>query len=78
MTSETAGWFISVQPDVMHGERCFAGTRVRAKALFDLLARGRSLDYFLDAFPTVNCEQAVAALEAGHQHLIERATRPAA
>jgi uncharacterized protein (DUF433 family) len=33
------------------------------KSLFDYLARGRSLDYFLEEFPSVKREQAVQVLE---------------
>ncbi len=41
----------------------FAGTRVPVQSLIDYLKRGRSLDEFLDDFPTVSKEKAVAALE---------------
>ena len=41
----------------------FRGTRVPVKNLLDYLAAGDSLDQFLDDFPTVKREQAVAALE---------------
>jgi uncharacterized protein (DUF433 family) len=41
--------------------------------LIDYLERGHSLDEFLDAFPSVSREQAVAALEAAHEVLVARA-----
>jgi uncharacterized protein (DUF433 family) len=37
--------------------------------LIDYLERNHSPDEFLDAFPTVSREQAVAALEAAHEAL---------
>ena len=44
----------------------FAGTRVPLKNLIDSLEAGDSLDEFLDDFPSVTRDQAVAAL-ARHQ-----------
>ena len=41
----------------------FVGTRVPFRNLIDYLERNHSLDEFLDSFPTVSREQAVAALE---------------
>jgi uncharacterized protein (DUF433 family) len=60
-------------PDVLGGTPVFQGTRVPWRNLIDYLERGHSLDEFLDAFPTVTREQAVAALEAAHEALISRA-----
>lgn len=53
---------ILVDPDIQGGTPCFAGTRVPVKSLFDALSRGRSLDYFLEQFPSVCREQAQAVL----------------
>jgi uncharacterized protein (DUF433 family) len=50
-------------PDVMAGLPVFRGTRVPARALLDYLAAGDSLDTFLDDFPSVRREQAIALLE---------------
>jgi uncharacterized protein (DUF433 family) len=50
-------------PEIMHGEPVFVGTRVPVYNLFDYLEAGDSLDEFLDEFPSVTREQAVAALE---------------
>lgn len=50
-------------PEVMSGEPCFASTRVPVRNLWDALAAGESLDEFLDGFPTVRREQALAVLE---------------
>jgi uncharacterized protein (DUF433 family) len=56
---------IKIDPDIQGGTPCFAGTRVPVKSLFDALARGRSLDYFLQQFPSATREQVVAVLELG-------------
>ena len=50
-------------PDILGGTPVFVGTRVPAKTLFDYLEAGDSLEVFLDEFPSVSREQAVAALE---------------
>jgi uncharacterized protein (DUF433 family) len=53
----------SCDPEVLGGALVFAGTRVPVRSLFDHLEGGDSLDDFLEGFPTVSREQAVAALE---------------
>lgn len=53
---------VSRSPDVMSGALVFRGTRVLVKTLLDHLAAGDSIDEFLDQFPTVKREQAVALL----------------
>lgn len=53
---------VSVSPDIMSGAPVFRGTRVPVKNLLDYLAAGDSLDEFLDQFPTVKREQAVALI----------------
>ena len=57
---------IQIDSEIQGGTPCFAGTRVPVKSLFDSLAHGRSLDYFLRQFPTVTREQAIEVIiEAG-------------
>ena len=48
----------------------FVGTRVPVQALIDYIEGGHSLNDFLDNFPTVTREIAVAALEQAKAHLI--------
>ncbi|MEJ7709841.1 MAG: DUF433 domain-containing protein [Pyrinomonadaceae bacterium] len=54
---------IETSPDILGGTPVFKGTRVPVTALFDYLAAGDPLERFLDHFPTVRREQAVALLE---------------
>jgi uncharacterized protein (DUF433 family) len=56
-------------PEILGGTPVFVGTRVPVQYLFDYLAAGDSLDVFLEAFPTVSREQAVAALELASEIL---------
>ncbi|HYN08487.1 MAG TPA: DUF433 domain-containing protein [Vicinamibacterales bacterium] len=58
---------IHKDPNILGGTPVFVGTRVPFRNLIDYLERGRSLDEFLDSFPTVSREQAIAALEAAHE-----------
>jgi len=54
---------VQVDPEILGGTPVFRGTRVPVKNLLDYLAAGDTLDQFLDDFPTVERQQAVAALE---------------
>ena len=54
---------IVMDPQVLGGKPVFKGTRVPASTLFSHLERGLSLDEFLNDFPTVRKEDAVAVLE---------------
>ena len=56
-------------PQVLGGTLVFVGTRVPVKNLFDYLEAGDSLDKFLESFPSVTREQAVAALELAREAL---------
>jgi uncharacterized protein (DUF433 family) len=55
---------INIDPEIMSGTPVFAGTRVPIEALIQNLAAGVSLDEFLDNFPTVTREQALAILDS--------------
>ena len=50
-------------PDILGGTPVFRGTRVPIQTLFDYLEGGETLEDFLQGFPTVTRESAVAALE---------------
>ena len=54
---------ISRDPEVMNGALVFAGTRVPVEILIQHFVAGDSLDKFLDDFPTVSREQAIAYLK---------------
>lgn len=54
---------IKIDPEIMHGTPCFSGTRVPVSFLFDFLAEGQAIDYFLYQYPTVMREQVQAVLE---------------
>jgi len=56
-------------PEIMSGALRFTGTRVPVKNLHDYLAGCSSLENFLEDFPTVSRERAVAVLESAHESL---------
>lgn len=64
---------ITRDPDVMGGELVFAGTRVPVSGLFNYLEAGESLEEFLDGYPSVQREQAVAVLALAKQTLLTSA-----
>lgn len=64
---------IHSDPEILGGTPVFIGTRVPLRNLIDYLERGYDLDEFIDDFPSVSREQAVAALEAASEVLLARA-----
>jgi uncharacterized protein (DUF433 family) len=63
--------YISVNPGRMHGEPCFTGSRVPIQHLFDHLRAGDPLSEFLEGFPSVSRQQAVAVIDLASRGLIE-------
>lgn len=64
---------IQSDPEILGGTPVFAGTRVPVQNLIDYLEAGETLDTFLDAFPSVSREQAIAVLELAREVLVSRA-----
>ena len=60
-------------PDILGGTPVFVGTRVPVHTLLDYLEAGDSLNDFLEDFPSVSREQAVAALQLAKQMLVAHA-----
>jgi uncharacterized protein (DUF433 family) len=54
---------INIDQDILGGQPVFKGTRVPVDTLFDHLEAGISLAEFLDDFPSVKKEQAIALLD---------------
>ena len=64
---------ITKSPDRLSGAAVFAGTRVPVQTLIEYLEAGDSLVAFLDDFPSVTREHAVAVLELAKSALLDRA-----
>ena len=60
---------ITTNPAILSGEPVFRGTRVPFKSLTDYLEHGRNLSEFLEDFPSVSREDAIAALEEARASL---------
>jgi len=60
---------IHIDKEIQSGQPVFVGTRVPVDSLFDHLEAGVSLDEFLDDFPSVTREQAIALLEIANKFL---------
>ena len=67
---------VSRDAEIMSGALCFTGTRVPVQNLFDYLEGSSALGDFLEDYPSVSREKAVAVLEAARAHLF--ADAPAA
>lgn len=64
---------VNIDPEILGGTPVFRGTRVPIEAFFEYLEHGRTLDYFLEQFPTVKREQAVQLLHEGKSRLLQEA-----
>jgi uncharacterized protein (DUF433 family) len=60
---------ISIDNEVLGGQTVFKGTRVPVETLFDHLEAGITIDAFLDDFPSVTKEQAIALLDYANKLL---------
>ena len=63
-----AGLVVS-NPRILGGTPVFRGTRLPVQTLFDYLADGLSLDYFLETFEGVTRDQAKAVLRYGWERI---------
>jgi uncharacterized protein (DUF433 family) len=61
---------VKIDPEIMSGTPCFAGTQVPARTLIDYIEGGESLEDFLEDFPTVSRKQAIAFLEEASDRML--------
>jgi len=61
---------IMKDPEILGGEPVFRGTRVPFKILIDYLEGGDTLDQFLERYPSVSRELAIAAIEEARLSLV--------
>lgn len=59
-------------PNILGGTPVFVGTRVPVQALLDYLEGGDTIESFLDDYPTVKREQAIAFLEEAGRALVAK------
>jgi uncharacterized protein (DUF433 family) len=65
---------IMKDPEILGGEPVFRGTRVPSKILIDYLEGGDTLDQFLEQYPSVSRELAIAAIEEARLSLVAQLT----
>jgi uncharacterized protein (DUF433 family) len=63
---------VDSDPEIVGGTPVFVGTRVPAQPLLDYLEGGETIEEFLDDFPSVAREQAIAFLEEAGRALLAR------
>ena len=66
---QSAGGLVVSDPGILGGKPVFRGTRLPVATLFDYLADGQSLGYYLETFPSVTREQVLAVLRYGQQRI---------
>ena len=59
-------------PNILGGEPVFRGTHVPFKVLIDYLEGGDTLDQFLEQYPSVSRELAIAAIEEAKISLVSQ------
>jgi uncharacterized protein (DUF433 family) len=69
---------ITISPDYLSGAPIFTGTRVPVQALFDYIEGGDPLDEFLEDFPDVTREHAIAVLEFARTAAVAQSSKAAA
>ena len=58
---------VTTSADWLGGEPCFTGRRVAVKSLFDYLKAGQTLEEFLEDFPSVSREHAIAVIDLANR-----------
>jgi uncharacterized protein (DUF433 family) len=59
-------------PNILGGEPVFRGTRVPFKILIEYLEGGETLDQFLEQYPSVSRDLAIAAIEDARSSLVSQ------
>ena len=68
---------ILINPEIQGGTPCFAGTARSRQILVRCFRCGRSVDYFLQQFPSVRPEQVRDVLEQAERLVREHASHAA-
>jgi uncharacterized protein (DUF433 family) len=66
---QAAGGLVVSDPGILGGKPVFRGTRLPVETLFEYLADGQTVDYYLETFPSVTREQVLAVLRHGQKQI---------
>ena len=64
--------YISVDPNVCHGQACIAGTRVMVSVILDNLAEGLNVEEITESYPSVSADAVKATLRYAAELARER------
>ena len=64
--------YISVDPNVCHGQACISGTRVMITVILNNLAAGLSVDEITESYPSVSADAVKATLHYAAELARER------
>ena len=64
--------YISVDPNICHGQACIAGTRVTVTVILDNLAAGVTVEEIVETYPSVSADAVKAALHYAAELAKER------
>ena len=70
-----AGGLVVSNPGILGGTPVFRGTRLPVQTLFDYLADGLTLDYYLETFEGVTRAEAKAVLRYGWERIAAELAR---
>jgi len=71
MQKKSSHKIISRNKDILGGTPVFSGTRVPVQTLWDYLKAGDSLEEFLEDFPSVDRNQAIALIERAQKRVVD-------
>lgn len=54
--------YITVDPQICHGQACIKGTRIPVSVVLDNLSKGKSVDELIKSYPSLTKEAILAAL----------------
>jgi uncharacterized protein (DUF433 family) len=66
------GAVVHADPEIHSGAPVFVGTRVPVRTLLEYIEGGYDVDEFIDHFPSVRREQAIAFLEQAAHSLLSK------
>jgi uncharacterized protein (DUF433 family) len=64
--------YITVDPNVCHGNACIKGTRIMVSVVLDNLAAGLSIEEILSSYPSLKRESILAAISYAAELARER------
>ena len=64
--------YISVDPNVCHGQACITGTRVMVSVILDNLAAGSTVEEITESYPSVSADAVKATLSYAAELARER------